>query len=427
MRQKELMSNANRNGKDRAVASRPRDVVALFAGVGGIESGLKRAGYRTRLLCENDPGAGAVLRARFRGVPLVEDVRELAGDPKALPDRIDLLTAGFPCQDLSQAGGTAGIRGAKSGLVTHVFDILEHRIEEERPIPWVFVENVPFMLQLARGAAMAHVVGEFERLGYRWAYRVVDTRAFGLPQRRERVLLVASLVADPVDVLFAEDAGAPPDLDYRGRACGFYWTEGNRGLGWAVDAVPTLKGGSTVGIPSPPGIWMPDGRIVTPDIRDAERLQGFPAGWTEPAATVGRPSYRWKLVGNAVTVDVAEWVGRAIARPGVGSRASSHLFPMPSTLAGAWPRAARGSAEGRYEVSISSWPVRVEGPSLTAFLEHETKPLSFKAANGFKTRLDKSCLRRPKEFDRDLALHVARMEAASVGEAVEEGVEVAVG
>ena len=39
--------------------------------------------------------------------------------------------------------------------------------------------------------------------------------------------------------------------------CGFYWTEGNRGLGWAVDAVPTLKGGSTIGIPSPPAIWDP--------------------------------------------------------------------------------------------------------------------------------------------------------------------------
>jgi len=378
------------------------------------------------LLCENDPGAGAVLKSRFRGVPLVEDVRDLARDPSALPDQIDLLTAGFPCQDLSQAGGTAGIRGAKSGLVTHVFEILEHRIEEGRPIPWVFVENVPFMLQLARGAAMTHVVNEFERLGYRWAYRVVDTRAFGLPQRRERVLLVASLVADPADALFTEDAGEPPELNYRGRACGFYWTEGNRGLGWAIDAVPTLKGGSTVGIPSPPGIWMPDGRIVTPDLRDAERLQGFPAGWTEPAAKVVRASSRWKLVGNAVTVDVAEWVGRAIARPGSSSRASSGLFPMPLTSKGSWPKAAYGSVDGRFEVSISSWPVRVEGPSLEAFLEFETKPLSYKATYGFKTRLDNSCLRRPKEFDRDLALHVARMEAAAAGDAVEEGAEAAV-
>jgi len=403
-----------------------RSVVALFAGVGGIESGLERVGYRTRLLCENDPGAGAVLRSRFPGIPLVEDVRDLARDPSRLPSRIDLLTAGFPCQDLSQAGGTAGIRGAKSGLVTHVFEILEHRITEGRPVPWVFVENVPFMLQLARGAAMAHVVDEFERLGYRWAYRVVDTRAFGIPQRRERVIFVASLVADPADVLFAEDAGAPPQAEYRGRACGFYWTEGNRGLGWAVDAVPTLKGGSTVGIPSPPAIWMPDGRIVTPDLRDAERMQGFPADWTEPAAEVVRPSSRWKLVGNAVTVDVAEWVGRVIARRGSSSRALSNLFPMPIKSSGSWPRAAHGSVDGRFEVSISSWPVRMDGPSLEGFLAFETKPLSYKATSGFKKRLDNSCLRRPTEFDRDLEVHLARLEVLAERPAVKVGSQVAV-
>lgn len=69
-------------------------------------------------------------------------------------------------------------------------------------------------------------------------------------------------------------------------AFGFYWTEGTRGLGAAVDAVPTLKGGSTIGIPSPPGILLPGGRVVTPRIEDAERLQGFEAGWTEPAEAV---------------------------------------------------------------------------------------------------------------------------------------------
>src|SRR5690606_35704194 len=78
---------------------------------------------------------------------------------------------------------------------------------------------------------------------------------------------------------------------------GFYWTEGIRGLGAAVDAVPTLKGGSTIGIPSSPAILLPNGRVVTPDIRDAERLQGFPADWTQPAETVARKSVRWKLVG----------------------------------------------------------------------------------------------------------------------------------
>ena len=104
-----------------------------------------------------------------------------------------------------------------------------------------------------------------------------------IPQRRRRVYLLASRSENPEEYLFGEDAGEPDKEHHAGRACGFYWTEGLRGLGWAVDAVPTLKGGSTIGIPSPPAIWMPDGRIVTPDIRDAEQLQGFDPDWTKPA------------------------------------------------------------------------------------------------------------------------------------------------
>src|SRR2546422_256621 len=148
---------------------------------------------------------------------------------------------------------------------------------------------------------MEYVVGELEALGYRWAYRIIDTRAFGIPQRRERVYLVASRHDDPRRVLFAGDAESAEDKRVlNGAACGFYWTEGTKGLGWAVDAVPTLKGGSTIGIPSPPGIWMPSGELVVPDVRDAERLQGFPADWTRPAVSAGsgRKVPRWKLIGN---------------------------------------------------------------------------------------------------------------------------------
>ena len=114
--------------------------------------------------------------------------------------------------------------------------------------------------------------------GFRWAYRVVDTRSLGPPQRRRRVFMLASRDDDPRDVLFADDSGPLPEVSSDGIAYGFSRTEGTRGLGWGIDAVPTLKGGSTVGIPSPPGIGMPDGSIVFPEVRDAERLQGFLTG-----------------------------------------------------------------------------------------------------------------------------------------------------
>ena len=245
-------------------------VAGLFAGIGGIELGLHRAGHRSVLLNEIEPGAQTVLRARFPGIELTGDVCDL----RSLPD-VDFVAAGFPCQDLSQAGRTIGIRGSRSGLVDKVFQLLE--TADPR---WLLLENVPFMLQLDRGRAMQHLTTELGRLGFRWAYRVVDARSFGMPQRRQRVLLLASRDDDPRPVLFADDAGEPRERDPVGLACGFYWTEGIRGLGWAVDAIPTLKGGSTIGIPSPPAVWMPDGLVGTPDLRDAERLQGFPRDWT---------------------------------------------------------------------------------------------------------------------------------------------------
>jgi DNA (cytosine-5)-methyltransferase 1 len=132
------------------------------------------------------------------------------------------------------------------------------------------------MLHLDGGHALRRIIDELESLSYKWAYRVVNTLAFGLPQRRERVFLLATLHTDPTDALLSEDM-VPPKTYTRldTHAHGFYWTEGIRGLGWAPDAVPTLKNGSTVGIPSPPAILLPNLQIATPELRDVERLQGL--------------------------------------------------------------------------------------------------------------------------------------------------------
>ena len=143
----------------------------------------------TVLLCEKDDAAARVLAHHFPGIELHDDVTTL----ESLPE-VDLVAAGFPCQDLSQAGRTAGIRGGQSSLVDHVFRLLDGAPKEPR---WLLLENVPFMLQLDRGGAMTHLTRMLSRRGYTWAYRVVDTSAFGLPQRRQRVLLLAVQDARP--------------------------------------------------------------------------------------------------------------------------------------------------------------------------------------------------------------------------------------
>jgi DNA (cytosine-5)-methyltransferase 1 len=371
-------------------------VAGLFAGIGGIEVGLHEAGHRTVLLCDVDAAAQRVLLERFPGTPLVGDVRELIALPK-----VDLCAAGFPCQDLSQAGRTAGIRGDNSGLVSEVF-----RLVAASDPRWLLLENVPFMLQLDRGEAMRFLTRSLEELGFSWAYRVIDARAFGLPQRRQRVLVLASRTEDPREVLFVGDEGEPAWPDPSEVACGFYWTEGLKGLGWAVDAVPTLKGGSTIGIPSPPAIRLRDGFIGIPELRDAERLQGFEADWTAPAVDKGRrKGVRWKLVGNAVSVPVARWVGERLLDPRpYASHADSELVAGDS-----WPKAAWGHAGKVFRAELSAWPVREPYQHLADFLAYEIAPLSARATEGFLRRATESTLNFVPGFLDDIAAHLKTM------------------
>jgi DNA (cytosine-5)-methyltransferase 1 len=207
--------------------------------------------------------------------------------------------------------------------------------------------------------------------------------------------MLASLQHDPREILFADDAKVPdrPEpTDWRTAACGFYWTEGMRGLGWAYDAVPTLKGGSTLGIPSSPAILLPSGQLVTPDIRDAERMQGFDPGWTQPAEAVKKRGFRWKLVGNAVSVNAAEWIGKRLVNPGAYAGEDDPVLEKVS----AWPTAAY-NVDGTRRVprELSEWAFAPKREPLESFLVHETKPLSAKAARGFYKRAMNAKLRFP--------------------------------
>jgi len=377
-------------------------IAGLFAGIGGIELGFHNAlgaGVQTEMLCEWWEPAQSVLSTRFPGVDLHPDVRDL----RDLPRGLDLLSAGFPCTDLSQAGRTAGIAGAQSGLVSHVFEALRVSATAEKRLPWLMIENVPNMLTLDKGKAMAYLVREIEALGYRWAYRVVDSRFTGVPQRRRRVILLASATEDPRRVLFADDAGERPEIDLKDDAFGFYWTEGRGGLGWAQDAVPTLKGGSTVGIPSPPAIWVPGApenrRFVTPTVEDAEEMQGFERGWTDVQATPRKNGPRWKLIGNAVTTRVAEWVAGRIAEPG-----SPVVELSGNTVSTRWPTAAWGERGTAHAVAVSEFPFLAPYEHLSSVVDlTAAPPLSARAINGFQNRLSLGNLGRHEGFREDVA------------------------
>lgn len=374
-------------------------VAGLFAGIGGFELGMHRAGHTTALVCDVLPEARAVLQARFPDAEYRDDITKL----RSLPSSVDVICAGFPCQDLSQAGRGAGLSGDRSGLVGEVFRLLSRR-----RVPTVVIENVPFMLQLNGGNAMRAIVDEFERRKYRWAYRVVDSYSFGLAQRRERVYLVASRALDPAAVLLSDDAPIPRPPSNLGQVPhGFYWTEGLGGLGWAVDAVPTLKNGSTIGIASPPAVLLPDGRLIKLGVPDGERLQGFETDWTAPALSVARPSARWGLVGSAVSVPVAHWIGSRLARPGDYDERRDHAFQA----IGRAPRAARFDGRLRHAVRIGVDPLGIRPPSIASFLrESEPKELlSRKATLGFLSRTRRAKLRFEPGFIEAVERHLVSM------------------
>jgi len=367
--------------------------VGLFSGIGGLELGIARAGVDTEMLCESWQPAASTLRRHF-AAPVVGDIRQLGSLPE-----VDVVTAGFPCTDLSQVGRTAGIGGEASGLIREVF-----RLIARIPPKWLVLENVPNMLSLHGGAPMRALTTWFDDHGWNWAYRIVDSQHFGVRQRRRRVFVVASRTEDPRGVLFADDA--PPTVASRVHsAYGFSWTEGNRGLGWGPGVTPTLKGGSSVGIASPPGVWVKDAEpglsIVRPTIEAGERLQGFRAGWTRH---VEREGVRWKLVGNAVTVPVAAWIGRRLIEPGTPLELS-----LEASMSSSLPSAASCTGGLRQDWLVSERPLVMSNvPSLSSTLvRHGSRALSHGATSGFTSRLKRSTLRHDPEFMIALESHLA--------------------
>lgn len=368
-------------------------VVGLFSGIGGLERGFELEGYRTIATGEIDPACISVLEQRMPDVPNLGDITMIDALPKS-----DVVVAGFPCQPYSQAGRRDGLERGRTPL-RHLLRLIETSLPSV-----VVLENVAFILHLHGGAAVTRITNRLAKCGYSWAFRLVDTRSFGLPQRRMRWVLVAARDFDASRVLFGQE---PTSRKMAGEllAKGFYWTEGTSGIGWADNAVPPLKGGSTLGIPCAPAIWdVYDQRITTPDIRDAERLQGFPINWTRiPDGDRKRERARWRLVGNAVSVPVARWIAANILAPASKAPESAGIIYPGEML----PKAAFGWNTRRYEVRIET--AHSGYVPILDFLRYEPLALSYAATRGFRTRYEQSSLRKESKFIATLRLHEKRM------------------
>lgn len=163
------------------------NVGSLFAGIGGFDLGLERAGMRVAWQVEKDPFCRAILARHFPQAKRFEDVRDVGAENLA---PVDVICGGFPCQDLSCAGRGAGLDGSRSGLWSEFARI----ICELRP-RYVVVENVPALLT-GKGkrwdrAPVGRVLGDLAEAGYDSEWARLSAREFGAPHLRKRVWIVA--------------------------------------------------------------------------------------------------------------------------------------------------------------------------------------------------------------------------------------------
>ena len=354
-----------------------RTIGSLFAGIGGFDLGFERAGFKTTWACEIDPKAQAVLRLRFPDAKLHDDVCAV-GSHNLEP--VDVVTFGSPCQDLSVAGKRAGLAGERSGLFHEAARVIrELRAAHGKP-DFAIWENVPGAFSSNGGRDFAVVVQAMVDLGARdLAWRVVDSRFFGVAQRRRRVFLVADFGGERASEILAQSEGVrgyspkgrqarqgsaigasyspatsgavtskwakgggpagdehynlvathvPPKAaclettnhDYS-RADGFTavafnWQEGPGGSLGMSDAdtggEPPVRVHQTLAVAEQSVV-----RRLTPV--ECCRLQGFPDDWNSEGITkegkripmADAPRYR--QLGNAVTVNVANWIANNLA------------------------------------------------------------------------------------------------------------------
>lgn len=179
--------------------SKKLKVLDCFAGIGGFSLGLERAkyeggeydGFETVAFCEIEEYPRRVLAKHWPDVPCYRDVRELTGEQLASDGiAVDVITGGFPCQDISVAGKRAGIQdGTRSGLWSEIV-----RLIGELGPRYVIVENAANLLSgptEKRGGWFGRVLGDLAECGYDAEWENIPASALGAPHRRERVWIVA--------------------------------------------------------------------------------------------------------------------------------------------------------------------------------------------------------------------------------------------
>jgi DNA (cytosine-5)-methyltransferase 1 len=272
---------------------------SLFAGIGGFDVGFENAGYRSAWQVELNPINRAVLADRFPHAQQFEDVRQCGAHNLC---SVDVLTAGFPCQDISIAGAREsnrdirGLRGARSGLFWEVIRILK----EIQP-RWVVLENVANLLAVNDSHDFETVIRALADCGYVGFWRVLNAQYFGVPQQRRRIFLVAGYRRMPPFELLAD--AAPVDaIPPASRKIQLPRPADT----WAANTLLANRDGSQIPLGCTTFVAHANGWDQMAERQRAAEDDGFCLGLD--AANLAEAFG----AGNAVVTQVAEWVGKKL-------------------------------------------------------------------------------------------------------------------
>ena len=337
-------------------------IIDLFSGIGGFSLGFQRAGYQftEHYFSEIDKHAIANYKYNFPHAKYIGDITSIHGGDFT---DIDIITFGSPCQDFSLAGRREGLKGTKSSLIAHAIALIA------RLRPGIFIwENVKGAFSSNARADFWAIIQAFANIGgYRLEWQLLNT-SWLLPQNRERIYLIGHLGGKSIPRVFP--IGKDDKLlDRKAREKGWRGRNFKTSLARTITAryskmgsydtyiVPkvaaTLTGGGHSGglhsdmtviqiNPSTesngrqpyqqnrifdekgisPALTRHNSNYAISRMRrlteiECERLQGFPDNWTQYGDYNGtiKPiakTQRYKLIGNAVTVDIVEFIAKKI-------------------------------------------------------------------------------------------------------------------
>ncbi|HVZ99149.1 MAG TPA: DNA (cytosine-5-)-methyltransferase [Caulobacterales bacterium] len=304
-----------------ADAVSPIRYLEVCAGIGSASLAFESLGWRCAGMAEIDPKARAFLAQRFPATKLHGDFRKIT---PAKAGRVDVLVGGPPCQPWSRIGKRNPDEDPRTELAVEFIDLAR-----TVGAPWFVFENVPGLVETQEGReTWRRCLRHADECGFHVAWRVLDTRQFGLPARRRRLFAVGhsgrpeaayctlfeprhAAWPHPAEAIATEHRKARGREISQARAIAIN-IHNNQKLG---DFLPTLRRSA----PGYAAVLIDECELRCFTMTELERCMGFPDGWTDFEWKEAPASYRMRaaLLGNAFCPAILHWIAKSIDRTGI--------------------------------------------------------------------------------------------------------------